>query len=56
MDDTGFVRGLQCLGDLLGNRQRLVERDRPLGDPVGQRGTFDQLQDQRLRVVGLLDA
>ena len=56
MDHPRFVCGLQRLRDLLGDRQRLIERDRPLGDPVGQGRPFDQLQDECLRVVGLLDA
>ena len=56
MDHAGFVRGLQRLGDLLRNRQRLIQRDRPLHDPVGEGRAFDQLQDERLRVVALLDA
>ena len=56
MDHTRFVRRLQRLRDLLGNRQRLIQRDRPLGDPVGEGRAFNELQDQRLRVVGFLDA
>ena len=41
-----------CLRD----RQRLVERNRPLGDPIRQRRPLDQLQHQRRDAVGLLQA
>ncbi len=56
MDHSSFMRGLQCLSNLFGNRQRLVERDRPLGDPVSEGRPLDQLQHQRPRALGLLDA
>ena len=51
MDDAGGVRGLQRLGDLPGNGQRLLERDGSLPDAIGQRGTFDQLEDERLQAA-----
>ena len=56
MDHAGFVRGLQRLRDLLGDRQRLIQRDRTLRDPVCQRRTLYQLQHQRPRPLGLLNA
>ena len=56
MDHARFVRGLQGLGDLLRNRQRLIDRDRTLGNPISQGQSLDQLQDERLGVFGLLDA
>ena len=56
MDDSSLMRRLQCLGDLLRNRERLIDGDRPLRDPVCQRRPFDQLQDERPRPLGLLDA
>ena len=56
MDHTGFMRGFQSLGDLLCNRQRLIHRDRPLGDPVSQGRPFHQLQDEGSGLVALLDA
>ncbi len=37
-------------------RQRLIQRDRTLRDPVGQRWPFNQLQHQRPRPLGFLDA
>ena len=56
MDHPRLVRRLQCLGDLLRNGERLIERDRPLSDPVSQSRPLDQLQDERPRPLGFLDA
>ncbi len=50
------LHGLQRLGDLLRNRQRLIQRDRPFRDPVSEGGAFHQLQHESLGVVRLLDA
>ena len=47
MDDALFVRGLERLGDLLRERQGLVERDRPARDALRQVLAFDQLHHQR---------
>ena len=47
MDDSGLMRGFKRLSDLLGNRQRLIQRDRPLGDPVGEGRPLNELKDQR---------
>ena len=54
MDHSRFVGSLQRLGNLTGDGQRFIHRHWPLGDPVGEGGTFDQLQDERLRVGALL--
>ena len=56
MDDPGLVRGLQRFRNLLRNRQRLIQRDRPLRDPISESRAFDQLQHQRPRALGFLDA
>ena len=56
MDHPGLMRRLQRLGDLLRNRERLIHRDRPLRDPVGEGRPLDQLQDERPRPLGFLDA
>ena len=48
---TPAVGRLQRLGDLPGDRQGFVQWNRPLGNAVGERGTFDQLQDERLGTV-----
>ena len=47
MDDALLVRRFERLGDLPRDRQRLVERNRPARDAVGERRPFDQLQDER---------
>ena len=56
VDDALLMRRFQRLGDLLRNRQRLIQRYRPLRDPVSERRAFNQLQHQRPRPLGLLDA
>ena len=52
MDDALVVRGFERVGDLPRDAERLVERNRSLLDPLGQRRPFDQLHHQRV----LLDA
>ena len=47
MDDPLFVRDFQRLGDLRGDGQRLIDRDRPLSDAIGQGRPLDQLHHQR---------
>ena len=56
MDDTGFVRGFQCLGDLLGDWKGFINGNRTLSDPILQRWPFHQLQHQRSGVVGFFNA
>ena len=56
MDDSLLVRRFKRLGDLLRDRQRLVDGNGPLRDPIGERRAFDQLHDQRVRAVGILEA
>ena len=41
------MRRFERLGNLLRDRQRLVDRDRALRDPIRQRGPLDQLHDER---------
>ena len=36
MNDPVLVRRFERLGDLLGEWQRLIERDRPPRDPIGE--------------------
>ena len=50
MDDALLVRALERVGDLPRDRQRVVERDRSLCDPIRQRRTLDELEDERVRV------
>ena len=56
MDDSLLMGRFEGFGDLLGNRQCLVERDRPLRDAVRQGWPLDQLQDQRPDAIRLLQA
>ncbi len=56
MDDALIMRGFERLGDLPGDRKRLVERNGPLGDAVCQGRSLDQLKDQSCNATGLLEA
>jgi hypothetical protein len=56
MNDALLVRGFERLGNLMRNHQRVVDRDWPAGDAVGQRLAVDQFQYQRPRPAGILDA
>jgi hypothetical protein len=48
MDDALLVRRFQRFRDLPGDWQRLVDRDQPLGNAVGEGGALDELHHQRL--------
>ena len=54
MDDAVLVRGFECVGNLPRDRQRLVERDRPSRDPVGERLALDEFEDQGAHAVRVL--
>ena len=56
MNDPLLVGRLQRLRNLLGDRQRLVDRDRPLGDPISEGRSFDEFQHQCLGAVLLFEA
>jgi hypothetical protein len=47
MNDAVFVRGLERRGDLLRNREGIVARNRSLSNPIRQRRSFDQFENQR---------
>jgi hypothetical protein len=47
MDDALVVCAFQRVGDLLGDRQRLVEGDRTFGNAIGQRGPVHELEHER---------
>ena len=49
MNDALLVHGFERLGNLMRNHQRVVDRDWPAGDAVGQRLAVDQFQYQRPR-------
>ena len=46
MHDAVLVRRLERFGNLTGNRQRFVNRDRSLRDAVCQRRAVDELEDE----------
>jgi hypothetical protein len=47
VDDAAIVRRLQGRGYLAGDAQRLVNWQRSPGDPIGEGGSFDELEHQR---------
>ncbi len=54
MDDAGFVRGVEGIGELPRDVQRLRDRERPGGEPSGQGVALDELEHQR-RLLAVLD-
>ena len=56
MDDALRVGGLDGVSDLRGDGKRVVERDRTLRDPLGQRRSVDELHHERVNVLRILDA
>ena len=49
VDDALLVRGFERIGDLARDGERLLERNRALLDPLGERLALDQLHDQVVR-------
>ena len=56
VDDALLVRRRQRLGDLFRDRQRLVECDSAVCDPVRERRSLDQFHHERENAVRLLEA
>jgi hypothetical protein len=56
MNDPLLMRSFESLSDLSRHRQRLVHRNRPLCDAIGERRPLDQLQHQRLDTLRLFKA
>ena len=54
MDHVGRVRGLEPLGDLLCDIDRLVLRDRAAVDPLGEVEPFDELHREKVGVLGVM--
>ena len=52
MNHAVLVRGFERLGDLSRDRQRFVDRHRPLSDAIGERRSFDELEHQSA-LIGL---
>ena len=47
MHDAAIVRRFEPLGDLPRDRQRLRDRCGAVGEPIGKRRAFDELERQR---------
>jgi len=56
VDDPGFVRGLEPLGDLPAHVERFVERERAALQAVFQRLSRHELEHEEARVADLVDA
>ena len=54
MDDPALVRHFERGGNLARDRQRLLRRQRTPRDPLGERRTFDELEDQRVNAARFL--
>ena len=55
MDDALAMRLVERVGDLGGDLQRLVERQRPLLEPRGQRLALEMRHDEVVRAIGAAD-
>ena len=55
MDDPLLVRRLERAGDVPGERQGLLERDRSRRETVLERRPLDELEDERVNAVRLLE-
>jgi hypothetical protein len=51
MNDALLVRRFECFGNLHGDRQRLVHRNRSARDALVQRLAVDQFHDQQRRLA-----
>ena len=56
MDHARVVRRLHAGGDLDEDVERLVERERPARDAIGERLSFDQLEGEVTAAAGFLEA
>jgi hypothetical protein len=45
MDDVLVVGGVERIGDLLRDGEGLIDRDRPMRNPIAERGALDELHD-----------
>ncbi len=51
MDDTGLVARFESLGHLPRDGERFLDRNRSFSDALGERRTFDELENERLHAV-----
>ena len=56
MDDAALVRGVQGIGDLSRDRERVSERQRTLRDPFRQRLALDELEHECGAAIDVLEA
>ena len=55
MDDALRVRGFERIGNLPGDGQCVLERNRTTLDAIGERRSFDHLEHERRRMIGGLE-
>jgi hypothetical protein len=55
MHDAARVRGVECVGNLDGARERLVERQRAGGKAIGERLALDQLHHEVIDFLVVAD-
>ena len=55
MDYSLAVRSFECLGNLLADSQRRVDRERSSCELLLQRRAFDQFEDEKARGVSFLE-
>ena len=56
VDDAFLVRGFECFGDLSGDGERFINRQRPLADAIREGLAIDQFEDEEVSPVRLVDA
>ena len=56
MDDAFLVRRIERVRDLLGDGQRLLDREWSFGDPLGKSVALDELEHEAADVTALFDA
>src|SRR5262249_17923057 len=56
VDDALVVRGLQGVGNLPRDRQRIAEGQTAAPEPPGERVAFDELEDKQARLSNLLES
>jgi len=56
MNDSTLVCVFQCIRDLPGDANSLINGNRPSFDSVSERRPFDQLHDQGVSVVGVFES
>ena len=52
MDDPFLMRGVERVGDLPRDRDRLGDRQWPTRQTIGERRSFDELENQRRDAIG----